>query len=97
MSSKICQGITQTGDWCKNLTVKGSRYCHLHQTEEDVLRAELEEATKWNHAVAVCQDHVHDIVNHDGCVICRIEELKKEVEYLKKEVEYYESLVMEGR
>jgi hypothetical protein len=50
------------------------------EEENKRLREQLEAATKWNHSVAVCKDHTADIVEHDGCVICRIQELEDEVQ-----------------
>ena len=43
--------------------------------EIDRLRARIAELEASNMAVPVCSDHTHDLVNHDGCVICRIAEL----------------------
>lgn len=41
------------------------------------LRTELKKALEWNQSVAVCCDHVKELVRRDGCVICRLEELEK--------------------
>lgn len=42
------------------------------------LRAELAEVKYWNGAIAVCQEHVEDIVSEDpaSCVVCDLERLR---------------------
>ena len=51
------------------------------------LRAELDDATKWNHSVRVCKDHTADIVDGE-CVICELADaLKNESHYAKEIIE----------
>ena len=65
----------------KGLAALNHMVCGPPEPEDDGceecerLRAELEEATKWNHSVRVCKDHTADIVDGE-CVICDLE--KKE-------------------
>ena len=47
------------------------------------LRAELDDATKWNHSVRVCKDHTADIVDGE-CVICELAEKIEHIEELEQ-------------
>jgi len=53
--------------------------------EANDLRAELDDATKWNHSVRVCKDHTADIVDGE-CVICELAEKDKRIEELELEI-----------
>ena len=52
------------------------------------LRAELDDATKWNHSVRVCKDHTADIVDGE-CVICELAEKDKRIEELERRRDNY--------
>ena len=52
------------------------------------LRAELDDATKWNHSVRVCKDHTADIVDGE-CVICELAEKIERIEELERRRDNY--------
>ena len=56
--------------------------------EIERLRAELDDATKWNHSVRVCKDHTADIVDGE-CVICELAAKDKRIEELERRRDNY--------
>lgn len=73
-------------DIVERLREAGSFFCTKAWMEEAAaeiqrLRAELAEVKHWNGAIAVCQEHVEDVVSEDpaSCVVCDLERLRAEL------------------